>query len=105
MEVKFGIHITNVAPGDFATNIASGRYHAQLWALLMRFLMETLRTMDEHVDGVVIQMKWLKLFKIIQTKEPRVHYKVGAFMQQFSIVLKRILLIKFTKKKNAHEPL
>jgi hypothetical protein len=28
MEVKsFGIHITNVAPGDFAT-IASGRYHA-----------------------------------------------------------------------------
>jgi hypothetical protein len=29
MEVKsFGIHITNVAPGDFATNIASGRYHA-----------------------------------------------------------------------------
>jgi hypothetical protein len=55
MEVKFGIHITNVAPGDFATNIASGRYHAQLWALLMRFLMETLRTMDEHVDGVVIK--------------------------------------------------
>ncbi len=29
MEVKpFGIQITNVAPGDFATNIASGRYHA-----------------------------------------------------------------------------
>ena len=29
MEVKsFGIHITNVAPGDFATNIAAGRYHA-----------------------------------------------------------------------------
>jgi hypothetical protein len=28
MEVKsFGIHITN-APGDFATNIASSRYHA-----------------------------------------------------------------------------
>jgi NAD(P)-dependent dehydrogenase (short-subunit alcohol dehydrogenase family) len=24
---SFGIHITNVAPGDFATNIASGRYH------------------------------------------------------------------------------
>jgi NAD(P)-dependent dehydrogenase (short-subunit alcohol dehydrogenase family) len=29
MEVKsFGIQLTNVAPGDFATNIASGRYHA-----------------------------------------------------------------------------
>ena len=31
MEVKsFGIYITNVAPGDFATNIASGRFHAPL---------------------------------------------------------------------------
>ena len=29
METKqFGIYITNIAPGDFATNIASGRYHA-----------------------------------------------------------------------------
>ena len=28
MEVKsFGIQITNIAPGDFATNIASGRFH------------------------------------------------------------------------------
>ena len=31
MEVKgFGINITSVAPGDFATNIAAGRYHAPL---------------------------------------------------------------------------
>ena len=31
MEVKpFGIHITNVAPGDFATAIASRRYHAPI---------------------------------------------------------------------------
>ena len=31
MEVKsFGIQITNVAPGDFATNIAAGRFHAPL---------------------------------------------------------------------------
>ena len=28
MEVKnFGINVVNVAPGDFATNIAAGRYH------------------------------------------------------------------------------
>src|SRR5690606_12801781 len=31
MEVKgFGVEITNIAPGDFATNIAAGRYHAPL---------------------------------------------------------------------------
>ena len=42
MEVKsFGIHITNVAPGDFATNIASGRFHAPLLKIrLMKFRME-----------------------------------------------------------------
>src|SRR5690606_5555469 len=28
MEVReFGIELTNIAPGDFATNIAQGRYH------------------------------------------------------------------------------
>jgi hypothetical protein len=31
------------------------------------------------------------IFAIIQTDKPKVHYKVGAFMQKFSIVLKRIL--------------
>jgi hypothetical protein len=31
------------------------------------------------------------IYTIIQTKNPKVHYKVGAFMQKFSIVLKRIL--------------
>jgi short-subunit dehydrogenase len=61
---SFGIHITNVAPGDFATNIASGRYHAPvIRALLMRFLMESHceRWMSMSME-VVIQMKWLKLF-------------------------------------------
>jgi hypothetical protein len=27
---SFGVHISNVAPGDFATNIAAGRYHAPI---------------------------------------------------------------------------
>ena len=27
---EFGIRVTNLAPGDFATNIAAGRYHAPL---------------------------------------------------------------------------
>ena len=31
MELKaFNIKMTNIAPGDFATNIAAGRYHAPL---------------------------------------------------------------------------
>ncbi|WP_445749986.1 SDR family oxidoreductase, partial [Polaribacter sp.] len=32
MEVKqFGIHVVNIAPGDFATNIAAGRYHTPVF--------------------------------------------------------------------------
>lgn len=89
MEVKpFGIRITNVAPGDFATNIASGRFHAPL---LKGSAYEipygnTLKMMDEHVDSGSNPNEMAEaVYKIIQTKEPRIHYKVGVFMQKFSI--------------------
>ncbi|MFK7749266.1 MAG: short-chain dehydrogenase/reductase, partial [Kordia sp.] len=38
------------------------------------------------------------VLKIIETKKPKIHYKVGAFMQKFSIVLKRILPDKVYEK-------
>ena len=102
MEVKpFGIEITNVAPGDFATNIASGRYHAPL---IIGSAYEipygnTLKMMDKHVDGGSNPNEMAEaVYQIIQTKKPRIHYKVGVFMQKFSIVLKRILPDKVYEK-------
>ncbi|MEN9909714.1 MAG: hypothetical protein RLZZ540_2863 [Bacteroidota bacterium] len=102
MEVKsFGINITNVAPGDFATNIASGRFHAPL---IKGSAYEipygtTLKTMDEHVDsGSNPNEMAVAVYNIIQAKNPKIHYKVGAFMQKFSIVLKRILADKVYEK-------
>lgn len=95
MEVKsFGIHITNVAPGDFATNIAAGRYHAPVisGSAYEKVYGETLSTMNEHVDAGSNPNEMAEaIYKIMQTKKPNVHYKVGAFMQKFSIVLKRVL--------------
>lgn len=95
MEVKsFGIQITNVAPGDFATNIAAGRYHAPV---LKGSAYEvpygnTLKEMDSHVDSGSNPNEMAEaIFAIIKTDKPKVHYKVGAFLQKFSIVLKRIL--------------
>jgi short-subunit dehydrogenase len=95
MEVKsFGIDIVNVAPGDFATNIASGRYHAPV---IQGSAYEipygnTLKQMDEHVDGGSNPNEMaMAIYQIINDKNPKLHYKVGAFMQKFSIVLKRIL--------------
>ncbi len=102
MEVKpFGIQITNVAPGDFATNIASGRYHAPLLeqSPYKEVYGATLNMMDEHVDsGSNPQQMAEAIYKIILTPKPNIHYKVGAFMQKFSIVLKRILPDKTYEK-------
>ena len=95
MEVKsFGIQVTNVAPGDFATNIAAGRYHAPvvIGSAYEVPYGNTLKEMDSHVDSGSNPNEMAEaIFAIIQTKNPKVHYKVGAFMQKFSIVLKRIL--------------
>lgn len=102
MEVKsFGIHITNVAPGDFATNIASGRYHAPVIAGSAYQIPygKTLKMMDEHVDSGSNPNEMAEaIYKIIQTPNPKIHYKIGVFMQKFSIVLKRILPDKVYEK-------
>jgi NAD(P)-dependent dehydrogenase (short-subunit alcohol dehydrogenase family) len=102
MEVKpFGIQITNVAPGDFATNIAAGRFHAPLLkgSAYEKNYGETLKTMDQHVNSGSNPNEMAEaVYKIIQTKEPKIHYKIGVFMQKFSIVLKRILPDKVYEK-------
>ncbi|WP_242084803.1 SDR family oxidoreductase [Aestuariivivens sediminis] len=102
MELKpFKIHMTNVAPGDFATNIASGRYHAPLieGSPYKSSYSKTLDLMNTHVDsGSDPKLMARAVFKIIKTKSPKVHYKVGGFMQIFSIVLKRLLPDKVYEK-------
>jgi NAD(P)-dependent dehydrogenase (short-subunit alcohol dehydrogenase family) len=102
MEVKsFGIQITNVAPGDFATNIASGRFHSPLIKGSAYEIPygNTLKMMDEHVDSGSNPDEMAEvIYQIIQTPNPKGHYKVGSFLQKFSIVLKRILPDKVYEK-------
>ena len=102
IEVKpFGINITNVAPGEFATDIASNRYHAPInegsaYEVAYR---NTLNMMNSHLNsGDNPDQMAIAIYKISQTKNPKIHYKVGAFMQKFSIVLKRILPDKVYEK-------
>ncbi|MFV8362278.1 SDR family oxidoreductase [Flavobacterium sp. ZT3P35] len=102
MEVKsFGIAITNVAPGDFATNIAAGRFHAPVLkgSAYQQTYGTSLKTMDAHVDngGNPNEMA-AAIYTIIQNPSPKIHYKVGALIQKFSIVLKRILPDKVYEK-------
>lgn len=102
MEVKaFGIEITNLAPGDFATNIAAGRYHAPLikGSAYETTYGNTLTMMNEHVNAGNNPIEVAQaVYEIIQTPKPNIHYKVGAFMQKFSIVLKRLLSDKMYEK-------
>lgn len=95
MEVKsFGIQITNVAPGDFATDIASRRFHAPIIknSPYQKVYSQQLATINDHVNDGSDPVEMAEaIYKIINTKQPKVHYKVGAFMQKFSIFLKRIL--------------
>jgi short-subunit dehydrogenase len=102
MEVKsFGITVVNVAPGDFATNIAVGRYHTPVFenSAYKESYQANLDLMNSHVDGGMNPLEMAKIvFKIINTKNPKIHYKVGGFMEKFSIVLKRILPDKVYQK-------
>ncbi len=95
MEVKDqGIQLTNVAPGDFATNIAAARYHAPVLegSPYEKPYADTLNLMNSHVNsGSHPEEMAFAIHKIIETKKPNGHYKVGSFMQRFSIVLKRLL--------------
>ncbi|MRX65975.1 SDR family oxidoreductase [Maribacter luteus] len=102
METKdFGIHISNLAPGDFATNIASGRYHAPVMEGSPYRIPygNTLKLINDHVDSGSdpIQVA-LMVYCILNAKKPKVHYKVGSFMQKFSIVLKYLLPDKAYEK-------
>ena len=102
MELKqFGIKATNVAPGDFATNIASGRYHTPVFAdsAYKEIYQSNLDLMDNHVSGGSDPIEMAQaIYKIINSPNPKIHYKVGSFMQKFSIVLKRILPDKAYEK-------
>lgn len=95
MEVKnFGITVVTAAPGDFATNIASGRYHTPVFedSAYKETYQQNLNLMDAHVSEGTDPIEMAKgIYKIINDNNPKIHYKFGDFMQKFSIVLKRIL--------------
>lgn len=102
MEIKdFNIKMTNIAPGDFATNIAAGRYHAPALddSPYKEPYQNTLKLMDEDVDAGKDPLLMAKaVHRVIKKKNPRGHYKVGETLQKFSVGLKRVLPDKLYEK-------
>ncbi len=98
---KFGIHISTLAPGDFATNIAAGRFHAPIVndSPYKEPYEQTLKMINDDVDKAGDPKEVAKkVYHILQSNTPKVHYEVGSFMQKFSIVLKKILPGKVYEK-------
>ena len=95
MELReFNVQMVNVAPGDFATNIAAGRYHVPVFedSPYKKAYSNTLELMNQHVDAGNDPKEMAEaIYRILQTPDPKGHYRVGEKMQKFSIVLKRIL--------------
>lgn len=95
METKdFGVRITNLAPGDFATHIADRRFHAPVreGSPYAEAYKNTLDDINAHVelgsDPIEVGRKVLEIMEI---KKPRIHYKVGKRTQKMSVFLKHIL--------------
>lgn len=101
-EVKqFGITVADVAPGDFKSNIAAGRYHTPIFenSAYKKVYTDVLQQIDDEVDsGMDVQVMVDQVYKVIKSKKPKLHYKAGAFMQKFSIVLKFLLPSRMYEK-------
>lgn len=102
MEVKpFGIKMCTVAPGDFVSDIASRRYYApqKEQSAYEAIYKRNLATIDAHVSaGIQPEVIAHKIARILPQKNPKVHYRVGAPLQKFSVVLKGILPSRLFEK-------
>lgn len=102
MELKpFNIKMCNVAPGDFATNISKGRYHTPIYedSPYKKIYTNILKEMDEGVENGLPPIRIAKkIYRIMQRKNPTIHYKVGVVLQKISIALKHVLPDKIYEK-------
>jgi short-subunit dehydrogenase len=102
MEVNpFGVKMCTLAPGDFVSDIASRRYYApqKKQSPYEAIYKQSLETIDEHVlSGIAPEIIAQKIERIISLKKPKVHYRVGAPLQKFSVVLKGLLPNRWFEK-------
>jgi short-subunit dehydrogenase len=101
MEVKeFGIKVLTLAPGDYATDIASRRYHSPIFKKSpYKKYMESIEEINKHVEkGNPPEEIAKAIAKILTQKNPRVHYQVGPFLQKLSKTLKKFLPSRIFEK-------
>lgn len=95
-EVKrFGIDISIVEPGDFATNFTASRRNSQAslddpdYGPVFRNSLDIIE--KEENGGLKPDRLASRIVKIVECRRPRLHYVVANLEQKLSVLLKRIL--------------
>ncbi|MBQ0141483.1 MAG: SDR family oxidoreductase [Prevotellaceae bacterium] len=95
-EVKgFGISVSMVEPGDFATNFTASRKNSQAtmndpdYGPIFKRSLALIE--KEENGGLKPEVLAKKIEKIVDTKHPRLRYVVANLEQWFSVVLKRLI--------------
>jgi len=98
---SFGITVVDVAPGDFKTKIAKGRIYTKLNEKSPYFpdYKKNLQMIDQEVDaGLHPDVLGQKVLKIIESKNPKLRYNIGIFMQKLTPYLLVCLPGRFFEK-------
>ncbi|MFL2639314.1 MAG: SDR family oxidoreductase [Flavobacteriaceae bacterium] len=102
---KFNIKVVNIAPGDFKTDIVSRRIDTKLKSSsnYINEYKKSVESANKHVKNANSPKEIAQLVhKIINSNNPKIHYKVGRFIQKFSIILKIVLPQKLFEKILIH---
>lgn len=91
----FGIKVSMVEPGDFATNFTARRRNSEATAKNEAYRESFARSLSliEKEENGGLQPEFLaqKIEKIIESKHPRLRYVVANMEQRLSVLLKRII--------------
>jgi NAD(P)-dependent dehydrogenase (short-subunit alcohol dehydrogenase family) len=98
---RFGIKTVLVEPGDFNTNINENRYETEVkenspylkdYGRILQIIQDEVKNgKDPQIIGEVI-------YKIINTRKPRLHYKVGTWTQRTAVKVKRLFSDRFDRR-------
>ena len=91
----FGIKVSMVEPGDFATNFTTRRRNSEATAKSDAYGASFARSLSliekEENGGLKPEKLAKKIEKIIECRRPRLRYVVANLEQKFSVLLKKIL--------------
>ncbi len=92
---QFGIRVSLVEPGDFATNFTASRRNSEATMQNDDYRESYARSLaiieKEENGGLQPSVLAKKISKIVDTKKPKMRYVVANFEQKLSVLLKRFV--------------